>query len=78
MSTTKIIKETSKHELESQVEKFVEKGFFPRYESFRIVKDDKGNDTFYIFMDKISQASVNEMFSNKAKEHLEIQSRRKR
>lgn len=70
MNNVKILKASTIYDLESQIKGFVKKGYFPRYESFRIVKDKRGNDIFYIFVDEFFRASVEDLFSLQGKRHL--------
>lgn len=77
MNAVKLIKAHTDHRLIIQVEKLVKEGYLPRYESLRIVRDDKGKRVFYMFMDRISQLSIAEAFSVKNKEHLEQLPRRR-
>lgn len=77
MNIVKLIKTSTDHRLIIQVEKLVKEGYTPRYESLRIVKDNKGKRVFYMFMDQIPQLSIAKVFSTKNKEHLEQLPRRR-
>lgn len=77
MSFVKLIETDTGRKLKSEIEKFVEKGYLPRYESFRIIKNKRNRYTFYMFMDKISDTSISEVFRVKNKEHSERQLRKR-